>query len=86
MLGRRQARREPHYYILWHKRTPRESRSDARALGTRIRAPQPSEPRRDRVNSRVIKRKLNYRPKKRAKHRDYPQPTKNFHKSIVLVE
>lgn len=44
------------------------------------------EPRRDRVNPRVIKRKLSYWPKKRAKHRDYPQPTKNFRKSIVLLE
>jgi hypothetical protein len=44
------------------------------------------EPRRDRVNPRVIKRKLSYWPKKRAKHRDYPQPTKNFHKSIVMLE
>jgi hypothetical protein len=44
------------------------------------------EPRRDRVNPRVIKRKLSYWPKKRAKHRNYPQPTKNFRHSIVMLE
>jgi len=44
------------------------------------------EPRRDRVNPRVIKRKLSYWPKKRAKHRNSPQPTKNFRDSIVMLE
>lgn len=44
------------------------------------------EPRRDRVNPRVIKRKLSYWPKKRAKHRNYPQPTKTFRNSIVMLE
>jgi len=42
-------------------------------------------PRRDRVNPRVIKRKMSRWPKKRAKHRDYPQPTKHFRKSIVML-
>ena len=44
------------------------------------------EPRRDRVNPRVIKRKLSYWPKKRAKHRNSPQPTRNFRNSIVMLE
>jgi hypothetical protein len=44
------------------------------------------EPRRDRVNPRVIKRKLSYWPKKRAKHRNSPQPTKTFRKSIIMLE
>ncbi len=44
------------------------------------------EPRRDRVNPRVIKRKLSYWPKKRAKHREWPQPTQSFRKSIVMLE
>ena len=44
------------------------------------------EPRRDRVNPRVIKRKLSYWPKKRPKHRKYTQPTKPFHRSIVMLK
>lgn len=44
------------------------------------------EPRRDRVNPRVIKRKMSNWPKKRAKHRNSPQPTKSFRKSIVMLE
>jgi hypothetical protein len=44
------------------------------------------EPRRDRVNPRVIKRKLSYWPKKREKHRNYPQPTKKFRNAIVILE
>jgi hypothetical protein len=44
------------------------------------------EPRRDRVNPRVIKRKLSYWPKKQAKHRKFPQPTKSFRRSIVMLE
>jgi Insertion element 4 transposase N-terminal/Transposase DDE domain len=43
------------------------------------------EPRRNRVNPRVIKRKMSHWLKKREKHRDYPQPTKNFRKSIVML-
>jgi hypothetical protein len=42
-------------------------------------------PRRDRVNPRVIKRKMSRWPKKRTKHRDYLQPTKRFRKSIVML-
>jgi hypothetical protein len=44
------------------------------------------EPRRDRVNPRVIKRKLSYWPKKQAKHRKSPQPTKPFPRSIVMLK
>lgn len=43
------------------------------------------EPRRDRVNPRVIKCKMSRWPKKREKHRDIPQPTKTFRKSIVML-
>jgi hypothetical protein len=42
------------------------------------------EPRRDRVNPRVIKCKMSKWPKKREKHRHFPQPTKNFRRSIVM--
>jgi hypothetical protein len=41
--------------------------------------------RRDRVNPRVIKRKMSNWAKKTAKHRDSPQPTKKFRQSIVMV-
>jgi hypothetical protein len=41
--------------------------------------------RRDRVNPRVIKRKMSYWPKKREKHRNSPQPTQNFRRSIVML-
>ena len=43
------------------------------------------EPRRDRVNPRVIKRKLKHWDRKREKHRNFPQPTKPFRKSIVIL-
>jgi Insertion element 4 transposase N-terminal/Transposase DDE domain len=43
------------------------------------------EPRRNRVNPRVIKCKMSHWDKKRPKHRNYPQPTKDFRKSIVMV-
>jgi hypothetical protein len=42
-------------------------------------------PRRDRVNPRVIKRKMSNWPKKRPAHRDYPQPTKEFREAIVML-
>lgn len=41
------------------------------------------EPRRDRVNPRVIKRKLSYWPKKQPKHRDSPQPNKTFRNRAI---
>jgi hypothetical protein len=44
------------------------------------------EARRDRINPRVIKRKISYWPKKRAKHRESPQPTKKFRRSIVMLK
>jgi hypothetical protein len=42
------------------------------------------EPRRNRVNPRVIKRKMSHWHKKRPEHYRFPQPTKTFRKSIVL--
>lgn len=44
------------------------------------------EPRRDRVHPRVIKRKMSNWLKKRDKHRNSPQPTKTFRKSIVMLD
>ena len=43
------------------------------------------EPRRNRINPRVIKRKMSNWAKKRPKHREFPQPTQNFRKSIVML-
>lgn len=40
--------------------------------------------RRDRINPRVIKRKMSKWPKKRPQHRRPPQPTKTFRESIVI--
>lgn len=44
------------------------------------------EPRRDRVNPRVIRQKMSGWLKKREKHRDFPQPTKKFRNSIVMLD
>ena len=44
------------------------------------------EPRRNRINPRVIKRKMSNWLKKRGKHRNSPQPTKTFRKSIVMLD
>lgn len=41
--------------------------------------------RRNRINPRVIKRKMSNWRKKRPEHRRYPQPTKNFRQSVVLL-
>jgi len=41
--------------------------------------------RRDRVNPRVIKRKMSNWRKKRPEHRHYPQPTKKFRQSVVML-
>jgi hypothetical protein len=43
------------------------------------------EPRRDRVNPRVIKRKVSKWLKKRSEHRRCPQPTKRFRESLVML-
>jgi Insertion element 4 transposase N-terminal/Transposase DDE domain len=43
------------------------------------------EKRRNRINPRVIKRKMSNWRKKRPEHRRYPQPTKKFQQSIVLL-
>ncbi len=42
-------------------------------------------PRRNRINPRVVKRKMKHWPKKREKHYEFPQPTKKFHSSIVML-
>jgi hypothetical protein len=44
------------------------------------------EPRRDRVNPRVIRRKMSNWLKKRDIHRAFPQPTRNFQRSIVMLD
>jgi hypothetical protein len=41
--------------------------------------------RRNRINPRVIKRKMSNWPKKRPEHRRCPQPTKKFRQSIVML-
>lgn len=43
------------------------------------------EPRRERINPRVIKRKMSNWRKKRPEHRRHPQPTKKFRQSIVML-
>jgi hypothetical protein len=43
------------------------------------------EPRRDRINPRVIKRKMSNWAKKRQQHREFPQPTRRFRESIVML-
>lgn len=42
------------------------------------------EPRRNRINPRVIKRKMSNWKKKRPEHRNYPQPAKAFRDAIVM--
>jgi Insertion element 4 transposase N-terminal/Transposase DDE domain len=41
--------------------------------------------RRDRINPRVIKRKMSNWRKKRPEHRHYPQPTKKFRQCVVML-
>jgi hypothetical protein len=41
--------------------------------------------RRNRINPRVIKRKMSKWPKKRPRHRPSPQPAKSFAARIVLI-
>jgi Transposase DDE domain/Insertion element 4 transposase N-terminal len=43
-------------------------------------------PRRDRVNPRVVKRKMSKWAKKRALHYNYSQPTKKFRQSINMLD
>jgi hypothetical protein len=43
------------------------------------------EKRRDRVNPRVVRRKMSKWDKKQPKHYDFPQPCKDFRQSIVLL-
>jgi hypothetical protein len=42
-------------------------------------------PRRNRINPRVIKRKMSKWKKKRLEHRRYPQPAKTFAQSIAII-
>ena len=42
------------------------------------------EARRNRINPRVIKRKMSNWKKKRPEHRHYPQPIKEFAEGIIL--
>jgi len=41
--------------------------------------------RRNRINPRVIKRKMSQWRKKRPEHRNYPQPTKKFRQCVVML-
>lgn len=43
------------------------------------------EPRRDRINPRVIRQKVKRWPKKQPEHRKHPQPCKKIHRSIVML-
>jgi hypothetical protein len=43
-------------------------------------------PRANRINPRVVKRKMSSFPVKRASHRHWPQPTKSFRDAIVLLK
>jgi hypothetical protein len=45
----------------------------------------PLEERRDRVNPRVVKQKMSKWPKKRPKHKEYPQPQKAFEESVAIL-
>jgi hypothetical protein len=49
-------------------------------------AKQKLPPRRDRVNPRVIKRKMSKWAKKRPIHYNYPQPTKKFRQTIHMLD
>lgn len=42
-------------------------------------------PRRNRINPRVIKRKMSKWKKKRVEHGNYPQPTRTFSEGIVMI-
>jgi hypothetical protein len=44
------------------------------------------EERRNRINPRVIKRKMVHWPKKRHKHRDFTQPTISFRRSVLMLD
>jgi len=43
------------------------------------------EPRRNRINPRVIKKKMSKWAKKRHRHRQHPQPGKGFREAIVML-
>lgn len=44
-----------------------------------------NEDRRNRINPRVIKKKMSGWKKKQPEHRHYPQPTKEFREGIVML-
>jgi hypothetical protein len=44
-----------------------------------------NEPRRNRINPRVIKKKMSSWKKKQPEHRHCPQPSKGFRESIVML-
>ncbi|MDP7305346.1 MAG: hypothetical protein QGG09_19705, partial [Pirellulaceae bacterium] len=43
------------------------------------------DPKRNRINPRVINRKMPGGPKKRPQHRHPPPPTKTFKQSVVVI-
>ena len=43
------------------------------------------EPRRNRINPRVIKKKMSRWKKKQPEHRRYPQPHKEFREAVVML-
>jgi hypothetical protein len=66
---------------------PRSERGLARWWKLLVRevAAERLPPRRNRVNPRVVKITQSKWPRKRPKHRKFPQPTKPFHRSIHLL-
>jgi hypothetical protein len=62
-----------HGLRMWHRRLLEE-------IGEEI-----NEDRRNRINPRVIKKKMSGWKKKRPEHRRYPQPTKEFRDGIVML-
>ena len=66
-----------------HSKTPEGSRRGTRvALGD---AGERTEPRRNRVNPRVIKRKMSKWKKKRPEHRHLPPLKKTFPETVVMI-
>jgi hypothetical protein len=65
-------------------RTPTTMRNWYQALLAEI-AMERTEPRRNRINPRVIKRKMSKWPKKRPRHRRAPPLKKTFQQAVVMV-
>jgi hypothetical protein len=70
--------------LLQCPRSPRKAQEWYVGLITEV-AREKLPPRRDRVNPRVVKRKMSKWAKKRASHYNYSQPTKNFRQSINML-